>query len=600
MGLASSKRCEAQANAENVTVGSRHPDETWQSPPMPYEYRALTLDQLHLIDTAFVKNGWLQDQCCTYNEAEKANIEAGIVHSLSANLYAISRFVVSPLTDPLRWKDIPHELRQLASLTSKPTRTCSYAELINPSGILVTVFVSHFWGHPFTRTLAALNAYATSITQVHLRRFNCWICVFALNQHAVSQEVGMTLEAAPFNIAIKQSDCWIAMVVDDSLLPLSRLWCLFEVQRAHDLQRPLALIDEHGSVADSSDIAKLTNILSALDKVSAFTADASMKYDKDQIQYCIADEWVCRTCPSFARFLRHTERRPLLGRDFSTFDTQVGRLLCEPLLKAAVRHQDSQVLLRCVGLGAGSNADAVQVLDDLGIDLSIQMVPTRFATAPQSVASVMAYFGNLEGLQFLHKAGVCLQVQGANGWMPGHFAAQCGHTEIVDFLIRAGVDFQLRTQSGRVPAHFAAQMGHTEIIRLLWRAGFDIGATDRYGRSGAHAAAQNNRREVLELLLEIGVDLQARDVQGWSPAHFAAESGHNELVDFFCEQRSQCYQRSEVEAHLLQVDQEVSGSPGPTLLRSILQSASTHEFMKKSASEESLRRQRSSKWKGWA
>ena len=41
-------------------------------------------------------------------------------------------------------------------------------QLLNPDGLDVDVFVSHFWGHPFERTVRSLSNFAESVYKVKL------------------------------------------------------------------------------------------------------------------------------------------------------------------------------------------------------------------------------------------------------------------------------------------------------------------------------------------------------------------------------------------------------------------------------------------------
>eukprot|EP00438_Fugacium_kawagutii_P018798 Skav204324 [mRNA] locus=scaffold660:126071:128421:+ [translate_table: standard] len=102
----------------------------------------------------------------------------------------------------------------------------SFSELLNPHGLLVHIFVSHFWGHLYSSTLLALQLWATkhfpNFAQ-HPHSVVCWICLFALNQHAVADEVGQHPMQGPFNAALAQAAGGAVMVLQAHLVPFRNL-----------------------------------------------------------------------------------------------------------------------------------------------------------------------------------------------------------------------------------------------------------------------------------------------------------------------------------------------------------------------------------------
>ncbi|CAE8636467.1 unnamed protein product [Polarella glacialis] len=222
----------------------------WEA-ELPYERRALTLIQLNRLANYFVESGWLQDRCDESNRSHKDEIAEGRKFQAAANLYAMSDFLVKPLTDPAQFESVSQELRSAAQLL-EPTRACCFAEVVHGAppgvGVLVDIFVSHFWGHLFSRTLAAINAYRAGAAATDL---SFWICLFAVNQHSIGDEVGASPNESPFNAALVAAS-GVVMVVDEDVHPFKRLWCLCEVERVHDLGLAFELIDEGGPIAASS------------------------------------------------------------------------------------------------------------------------------------------------------------------------------------------------------------------------------------------------------------------------------------------------------------------------------------------------------------
>ncbi|CAE8707718.1 unnamed protein product, partial [Polarella glacialis] len=505
-----------------------------EQPRLPYERRALTLRQLKRLARCFVESGWLDAKCEEFNEKFKVQIAAGKKYKKEPNLYAIDEFLVKPATDPAQFGGISAEFRAAAKLPP-PVRTSSFAEVLNAAqgGVPVDFFVSHFWGHLFRCTMAALTKFAASKgspLEAH-SHFSFWICLFAVNQHCAAEEVGSSPEDGPFNAALEDAR-GVVMVVDERVEPFTRIWCLYEVQRVHALGKTFELIDKGGSIAANLDMMR--SVADSLEIVSAVTAQASVEKDKWDIWFVIADPWVLSAFGTAGRFKDYVQRR-LPGQEaklFCQFDARLSELLAEPLLRAAVEAGDQETALRCIAWGArGQEGDflhkAMRMWWD---DLSVATVKTRFSAHPQTLSHVMAFFGNCAGLQLLREAGVDLAASTKQGSTPAHLAAQNGHVEVLRLLREAGADLAASDEKGSTPAHVAAQNGHVEVLQLLREAGADLAASNKQGSTPAHVAALSGHMEVLQLLREAGADLAASTKQGSTPAHFAAQSGHVEVL----------------------------------------------------------------------
>ena len=162
----------------------------------------------------------------------------------------------------------------------------SFSELVNPFGLIVHCFVSHFWGHDFRSTVTALELWAAEHYQTMTSEKESlvfWICLFALNQHNVAEEVGQNPQQGPFNAALAQATGGAVMVLDEEINPFKRIWCLFEISRLKHLQRPFELICSEASTE------MLQATCEALWSVSAAKAQSSVASDKYQIWAEVAD-----------------------------------------------------------------------------------------------------------------------------------------------------------------------------------------------------------------------------------------------------------------------------------------------------------------------
>ncbi|CAK0896417.1 unnamed protein product, partial [Prorocentrum cordatum] len=103
----------------------------------------------------------------------------------------------------------------------------AFAELYPPQP--AEVFAVHAWSQEFGDLLAALELHGreTCAGGDDWRERGCWVCAFAVSQHAV--ELGATLQRSAFYAAMSSSACTsAAVVIDGAHRFFSRSWCLLE------------------------------------------------------------------------------------------------------------------------------------------------------------------------------------------------------------------------------------------------------------------------------------------------------------------------------------------------------------------------------------
>lgn len=230
----------------------------------------------------------------------------------SLNLYLIDSQLVKSVTnsDANERKGIIEEVLVEASIPAPPQEDCFFAELMNPNGIQVDYFVSHLWGHLFERTVKALSNFADGVYEKAGRKSAddvvFWVCLFALNQHKATKEVGETLEDGPFNAALKEASFEALMVLDGDANPVKRIWCLFEINQADQFGKPFRLIVDEGDLGEvdkgEADRKLIENIGDELNKMRAYNADASQEYDKIAIHYRVMDVRIKKAYPTFKSF----------------------------------------------------------------------------------------------------------------------------------------------------------------------------------------------------------------------------------------------------------------------------------------------------------
>ena len=197
---------------------------------VPYSRRGLSLRQIRAVATGTLDSGWLQSVCDAFNAANQADIEAGTKFAMKTNLYAYNTEFVQPLTDSdaAARAHIPAEVLEAARVPGVPQHKCCFSQLLNPDGVEVDVFISHYWAHDFARTVQALCHYAEAVYKGLGKESPedvvFWICLFALNQHQAEKEVGRSPELGPFNAALAKARYGAAMVLDASAEPFKRVW----------------------------------------------------------------------------------------------------------------------------------------------------------------------------------------------------------------------------------------------------------------------------------------------------------------------------------------------------------------------------------------
>ena len=110
---------------------------------LPYARRGNSLRQLNMLWNGLSVDGWWHSIC---TKREKP-----------PNLYALDRPFVRATTsaDASARSKIPCAVLDAAEIPSAPAEDCCFAQLLNPEGLDVDYFVSHWWGHPLERTLQA-------------------------------------------------------------------------------------------------------------------------------------------------------------------------------------------------------------------------------------------------------------------------------------------------------------------------------------------------------------------------------------------------------------------------------------------------------------
>jgi len=213
-----------------------------------------------------------------------------------AQLREICRAHLAWLETP-KWNDFTKKMQRptmydVVSRIVKPATKDtqgSYAELFPQQE--VQVFVSHWWGEEFLNFVAALEHAAKELGSGHRgtpESVVFWVCSFANPQWTVS--LGNSLAESPFELALAHRSCRaVVMVLDPDATPLTRIWCIYEVLRAHVLQHPFCISTKDGLLLgegvgrDAALADTMTALAERILTVRPEDAQASCEDDKTMI-----------------------------------------------------------------------------------------------------------------------------------------------------------------------------------------------------------------------------------------------------------------------------------------------------------------------------
>ncbi|CAL1141141.1 unnamed protein product [Cladocopium goreaui] len=154
-------------------------------------------------------------------------------------------------------------------------------------------FVSHCWGANFSHFVRSIQCHALS-KEGPISWFDAayWICSFANNQWNIGAELGDDPMGSAFARALTSGIKGVAMVLDEEVQPLTRVWCLFEFFLSNRERLDLVFVTNAGVVGDdrcsSFDIA--LEVGKKIKSLQVATCEASSEKDKKDIfEYIISE-----------------------------------------------------------------------------------------------------------------------------------------------------------------------------------------------------------------------------------------------------------------------------------------------------------------------
>ena len=510
---------------------------TWQhifaeSGAVPHSLRGMALGQLQHLESLFITTGWLSARCESFNAENAHAIANRTKFRQDTNLYALDTFVVTPMSKPGMCGAREHDEQQTIA---EARGISSFSQLVNPFGLFVHCFVSHFWGHNWTSTVMALDLWARvnydkMTSQKEALVF--WICLFALNQHDVAEEVGENPQQGPFNAALAQATGGAVMVLDEEVKPFSRIWCLFEASRLKDLQRPFELICSEGSLSQPEtgghkavSTKMLETTCQALWNVSTAKAESSVAKDKYQIWEETADEsfrGIIQGMGAERYFKDVIDRRGAdgLADVFSDFDRYLKSLLSTTVLQLLMARGDFASAATCCLQGADVSSE------------QLTEICSSFAAATERLAwlnSMLVWASNPSMAKLLLEKGADATAARHDGTTALMCAARGGHEAVAQLLLQHCADVAAANNHGITALMWAARGGHEAVAQLLLQHGADVAAANNNGFTALMSAAGGGHVAVAQLLLQHGADAAASS-DGVTALMLAAQGGHEAVA----------------------------------------------------------------------
>ena len=484
-------------------------------------------------------DGYLHDVSPSTRRMPDA-IAEGTKFRQDTNLYALDTFVVTPMSKPGICGAREHDEHQTIA---EADGISSFSELVNPFGLFVHCFVSHFWGHDFTSTVMALDLWADANYNKMTSEKDAlvfWICLFALNQHDVAEEVGENPQQGPFNAALAQATGGAVMVLDEEVKPFSRIWCLFEASRLKDLQRPFELICSEGSLSQPENgghqvsTKMLEATCRALWNMSASKAESSVAKDKYQIWSETANESIRGLIKGVGaerwfNWLIDQHGADGLAEVFSNFDRYIKSLLSTATLKILMARGDFASASTCCLQGADVSSE------------QLTQICSNFAAETERGAwlnSMLLQASNASMAKLLLEQGADVAAANNDGDTALMLAAINGHEAVAQLLLQHGADATAARHDGVTALMCAAGGGHEAVAQLLLQHGADVAAAEHHGFTALIWAAGGGHEAVAQLLLQHGADVAAAMHDGSTALMGAAQGGHEAVAQLLLQHGS--------------------------------------------------------------
>ncbi|XP_073154238.1 potassium channel SKOR-like isoform X2 [Henckelia pumila] len=144
-----------------------------------------------------------------------------------------------------------------------------------------------------------------------------------------------------------------------------------------------------------------------------------------------------------------------------------------------------------------------------------------------------AYFGDLNQLKSLIRAGADPNKRDYDGRSALHLAASRGFEDITNFLLQEGVDVNAADNAGSTPILEAIKNGHDRVASLLSKEG----ALLKIVNAGSFLCSVVARgdSDLLRRVLSYGIDPNTKDYDNRTPLHIASSQGYYMMAKLLLE-----------------------------------------------------------------
>jgi ankyrin repeat protein len=133
---------------------------------------------------------------------------------------------------------------------------------------------------------------------------------------------------------------------------------------------------------------------------------------------------------------------------------------------------------------------------------------------------------DLATARMLVRAGANVKAANRYGVTPMYSAALSGDAAMIELLLSAGADPEVALPAGETALMTAARTGKVDAVKVLLVHGAKVNAKEQWKQQTALMwAAHEGNAETVSLLLEAGAKVNDRELAGWTPLLFAARQG---------------------------------------------------------------------------
>ena len=152
---------------------------------------------------------------------------------MTANAYAMDKSFMQSIinTDEGMQTIISTEVLKATRISCVPKEKYSFVQLLDPDSVQVGIYISHYQGHLFKENMKGFFNFTEGvymkIGKGSPNKVAFWICIFYLDQHNTTEEVGDTPEEGYSNVKLASVQHSNEMVLSSVAQPMQQIWCVY-------------------------------------------------------------------------------------------------------------------------------------------------------------------------------------------------------------------------------------------------------------------------------------------------------------------------------------------------------------------------------------